>query len=201
MKIIKVLILCLIMGAKCDNKDHTEHTRSRNMETITTVKTLYLARHAKSSWADPDLSDFERPLKKRGEKDAPMMGKILASKGVKPELIISSPAKRAIFTAYILAEEINYPKENIATKEDIYEAATSDLLEIIEQLDDSLKSVMLVGHNPSFTNLANYLTDDRFDNIPTCGVVAIGFDVFEWKKIDKKSGKVVFFEYPKKYKE
>ena len=189
------------MGAKCDNKDHAEHSRSRNMGTITTTKTLYLARHAKSSWADPDLSDFERPLKKRGEKDAPMMGKILASKGVKPELIISSPAKRAITTAYILAEEIKYPKENIVTKEDIYAAATSDLLEIIEQLDDSLKSVMLVGHNPSFTNLANYLTDDRFDNIPTCGVVAIGFDIARWDKIDKNSGKVIFFEYPKKYKE
>jgi len=165
------------------------------------IKILYIARHAKSDWDDSSLSDFERPLKKRGEKDAPMMGKILYSKDVQPDLIISSPAKRAISTAHILAREIKYPAEKIVTNEDIYEASTSELLDIIEQLDDKLKSVMLIGHNPSFTRLANYLTEQYFDNIPTCGVVAIAFDVLEWKMIEKNSGKVIFFEYPKKYRE
>ena len=197
MRIFSVLILCLFMGAKCDNKIHSEQS---SMVGKTDIKTLYLARHAKSDWDDSSLSDFERPLKKRGEKDAPMMGKILHSKGVQPDLIISSPAKRAISTAYILALEMKYPTEKIIANENIYEASTSELLDIIEQLDDKLKSVMLVGHNPSFTRLANYLTEQYFDNIPTCGVVAIAFDVSEWKTIEKNSGKVIFFEYPKKHK-
>ena len=186
------------MSAKCNNKIHSEQS---SMVGKTDTKTLYIARHAKSSWDDSSLSDFERPLKKRGEKDAPMIGKILYSKGVKPDLIISSPAKRAISTAYVLAREIKYPVEKIITNEDIYEASTSELLDIIEQLDDKLKSVMIIGHNPSFTRLANYLTEQYFDNIPTCGVVAIAFNISEWKTIEKNSGKVIFFEYPKKYKE
>ncbi|MBW8050762.1 MAG: histidine phosphatase family protein [Cytophagales bacterium] len=190
------------MGAKCDSKIHSTSDAIPLRDGIAAIpKTLYIARHAKSSWTDPDLSDFERPLKKRGEKDAPMMGKILASKGVKPELIISSPAKRAITTAHILAKEIKYPIDKIVTNEEIYMASVSDLRDIIEQLNDSLKSVMLVGHNPGFTSLANYLTKHYFDNVPTTGVVAIGFDVSGWNKIKKNSGKVIFFEYPKKYKE
>jgi len=186
------------MSAKCDNEIYSEQS---SMVGKANIKTLYIARHAKSSWDDSSLSDFERPLKKRGEKDAPMMGKILYSKDVQPDLIISSPAQRAISTAHILATEIKYPIENIVTNEAIYEASTSTLLDIIEQLDDTLKSVMLIGHNPSFTRLANYLTEQYFDNIPTCGVVAIAFDVLEWKMIEKNSGKVMFFEYPKKHRQ
>ena len=163
-------------------------------------KVLYISRHAKSSWDDASLADFDRPLNKRGKKDAPMMGELLESLGVLPELIIASPAKRAIRTARILADKILYPASEIVLNEDIYEASTSDLLDIIENFDDSLKSVMIVGHNPSFTHLANYLTETYFDNVPTCGIVAVGFELSHWKDIDKNSGKIIFYEYPKKHK-
>ena len=193
-----IAIAILFMGAECDSKNYSEQSSIVGKENN---KTLYITRHAKSDWDDSSLTDFERPLKSRGEKDATMIGKILHSKDVHPYLIISSPAKRAISTAHILAGEIKYPIEKIVADEAIYEAATSELLEIIEQLDDKLSGIMLIGHNPSFTNLANYLADVRFDNIPTCGVVAIAFDVPEWKMIIKNSGKMIFFEYPKKHKE
>lgn len=181
---------------ECDNPEQPEQLQSTANDRI-----LYIARHAKSSWKDPSLFDHERPLNKRGKKDAPMIGKILQAKGVMPDMIISSPAKRAKKTANILAKEINYPKENIKEEKDIYEASVSDLLGILEQLDDSLQKVMIVGHNPSFTALANYLSPKYFDNIPTTGVVAISFPCSSWKEIERNSGNVIFYEYPKKYKD
>jgi len=128
------------------NTDH-DHMKSNkgNSERV-----LFIVRHAKSSWEDPSLSDLERPLKKRGDKDAHIIGGVLSSRDVLPDIILSSPAERAIATAIILAKEMNYPKKKIVKNEVIYEASSSELLEIIEQLNDSLKSVMLVGHNPSF---------------------------------------------------
>ena len=133
------------------------------------------------------------------------LGELLVSKNVKPDLIISSPANRAISTANILAREIfssqnQNTKEKIITDEDIYDASLSYLRDIIEQFNDSLQTVMIIGHNPSFTQLANYLTEEYFDNVPTCGVVAVSFNISSWKMLKKYSGKLLFYEYPKKYR-
>ena len=163
------------------------------------MKTLYLIRHAKSSWKQPELSDFERPLNKRGKNDAPFMGKLLSDKGVNPSLIISSPAKRASVTAKIIASEINYPKEKIVFDENIYEAAGRGLLEIISGMEEKYNSVMLFGHNPGLTVLHNNLSDHFIDNIPTCGVVALEFKT-SWNEIRLNSAGFMFFEYPKKHK-
>jgi len=162
------------------------------------MKTLYLVRHAKSSWKHPELSDFERPLNKRGKNDAPFMGKLLSDKGINPGLVISSPAKRASTTAKIIASEINYPKDEITFEENIYDATGRGLMEIISGINEKINSVMLFGHNPGLTVLQNNLSGHFIDNIPTSGVVALEFNS-KWREIKLNSGKFLFFEYPKKY--
>ena len=164
------------------------------------MKTLYLARHAKSSWTYPELEDFERPLNKRGKKDAPLMGNILKEKNENPDLIISSPALRAIYTARIIAEKLDYPVEKISADESIYESSINNLFRVIKSLPDEYERIMIFGHNPAFTNLCNYISDKYFENIPTCGVVKIEFDISSWQEVDEQTGKVADFEYPKKHK-
>lgn len=163
------------------------------------MKKLFLVRHAKSSWSEPGLSDFERPLNSRGKRDAPFMGKLLKEKNILPDKIISSAAIRAYTTARTIATEINYPIEKIETSNDIYEAGASEILNIIQSVDDNIKTLMLFGHNPGFTSLSNYLSDRQVDNIPTCGISCIEFDVDSWKNVNINQGKLTAFEFPKKY--
>jgi phosphohistidine phosphatase len=163
------------------------------------MKTLYIARHAKSSWKDPELSDFDRPLNKRGKRDAPFMGKLLKDSGVKPDLIISSPAKRAIVTAKEFAGKLDYPGKKIKQDDRIYYNTVNDLMAVISGIDNEVDHLMLFGHNPSFTELANELCNHPVDNIPTAAVYAIDFEVDNWKQIGTKTGSLRFFEYPKKH--
>lgn len=163
------------------------------------MKKLYLARHAKSSWKHQELDDFDRPLNNRGKRDAPFIGQKLKEKNILPDLIISSPAKRAITTAKELADQIGYPKKNIVEDENIYEAGGGELLTIIQNVDDKYNSVMLVGHNPGFTSVHNYIADQYIDNIPTCSIAFIDLDLDSWKKVEPNTGILVDFEYPKKY--
>ncbi|MFC1493801.1 histidine phosphatase family protein [Thermodesulfobacteriota bacterium] len=162
------------------------------------MKTLYLVRHAKSSWNYPKLDDFERPLNKRGRKSAPLMGEILKNLKVAPDLLISSPANRAAMTARIIADGINYPLEKIQYNEDLYLSGESILIHVIEHLEDAVKEAMLIGHNPGFTDLANYISDQRISNIPTCGVFCVDLNISSWAEIGKSCGKLIFFEFPKK---
>ncbi len=159
---------------------------------------LFLLRHAKSSWDDPEVSDFDRPLNKRGKEDAPKMGEHLASVGVRPDLIVASPAKRAKKTAKAVARALGYDEERIVWKESIYEASPQTLLYLICALPQEAKRVMLVGHNPGLTMLANLLGDVTIDNIPTAGVVGIAFDAKTWDAACKMRGHTIMFDYPKK---
>ncbi len=161
------------------------------------MKTLYINRHAKSSWANMGMADFDRPLNNRGENDAPMMGKRLKEKGILPDFILSSPANRAITTARIIATEIGYPLVNIQEDRNIYHASEVSILKIVKQQDDKIASLMIFGHNPGFTGLASILSGRWFDNIPTCGMVALKFDVSKWGEISAENGKILFFDYPK----
>lgn len=163
------------------------------------MKTLYLNRHAKSSWDDNSLSDFDRPLNKRGNRDVPLMSKVLISKVKRPDLIYSSPAKRAISTAIEFANSFGYPKEKIIQEMKIYDASISDLMRIINNTAEENEIIMIFGHNPTFTMTSNYLSDKYIDNIPTSGFVQIEFDCQKWSEIEGKMGKLVLFEYPKKY--
>lgn len=164
------------------------------------MKTLYLLRHAKSSWDNPQLDDFERPLNKRGHHDAPLMGNLMEKLNILPDLIISSPAIRASMTTRIVAESISYPLDKIQYDEKIYEAGESQLLEVIYGVDESINKLMLVGHNPAFTYFSHYLAKHEVNNIPTCGLFGAELDLSTWTKIKKKCGKVILYEYPKKYK-
>jgi len=162
------------------------------------MKHLYLARHAKSSWKETGLSDIERPLNERGRKDAPFMGKILVDKKVHPDLILSSPARRARKTALAIAEKLNLNSDKILLDENIYEASAGELMDIIINIEDKYNSVMIFGHNPGLTMLHNRLSNHYIDNIPTCGIIALKFNE-SWKNINSQLTELVFFEYPKLY--
>lgn len=164
------------------------------------MKTLYLLRHAKSSWDNPDLEDFDRPLNARGEKDAPRMGKRLRKGDLKPELICSSPAVRAITTARLVAEEMEYPVNTILRVEKLYHAGSETILGVLRGIDDRHGSVMLVGHNPGFTDFANDLLDEEFGNIPTAGVVIARLNIKSWKEARWGCGELLRYDYPKKEK-
>jgi phosphohistidine phosphatase len=163
------------------------------------MKRLFLVRHAKSSWKDNHLSDFERPLSKRGRRDAPFIAKLLAQQGVSPELIVSSPANRAVATARFFCDSFNYKFENIFLEPKLYEASSEEIFNVLQVLDNSFNNVMLFAHNPGLTDLANKLSDKPVDNIPTCGIVSLNFTAESWGEINNENSEILFFEYPKKY--
>lgn len=161
------------------------------------MKFLLLMRHAKSTWEVPGQSDFERTLNERGKKDAPEMGKRIRKKEFAPELIVSSPAKRALKTAREVAKELHYEEKNIQLETDIYEADIDDLMHIIRSWDDTTTRVMMVGHNPSFTGMVGILTNTFVENMPTAGIALIRFDLQSWKQVSKHTGTLEWFDYPK----
>ena len=163
------------------------------------MKRLYLIRHAKSSWSNAALSDFDRPLNDRGTRDAPLIGQRFSKYKVEPDLILSSPAKRAISTAKIIAGEIGYPVKKILTDRCLYLADVPTLLKTVTSLDDTSNKVMIFGHNPGMTEFAETLTSYRIENMPTCSVVCVNFDVRTWKDAKRGEGDLVFFDFPKKH--
>ncbi len=165
------------------------------------MKTIYFLRHAKSSWKDAELSDIDRPLNKRGKLNAPLMGRYMRKLKVKPQLIISSPSKRTMTTALIVADKIGYEERNIKIDMHLYGANVAQIAQLVHHLDDTLKKVMLVGHNPAFTLIVDYFTGKPIDNLPTCGLVQIDFKAKTWKEIAPKAGSLELFEFPKKIEE
>ena len=163
------------------------------------MKKLFLVRHAKSSWKFPDLSDAERPLNKRGKRDAPFMGKVLFEKNIKPNLFMSSPAVRAYDTANTIAKEIGFPENEIEISEIMYHGYIKDFIVSLKSADENANSLMMFGHNPGITEFSNYLSDKYLDNIPTCGIVEIDLRIETWNEIDEDCGTFVNFEFPKKY--
>ena len=163
------------------------------------MKYLFLTRHAKSSWSNPGLADIDRPLNERGKKAAPFMGKLIMDKGEKPELLISSPAYRAFSTAKAFGEAMGLVENDIIINRTIYGAGAQQLLELVQNQDDLNKSIMLFGHNPTFTSFVNFLTGSNIMNVVTCGVVRIDFECSSWTEIDFGSGRLAYYEYPKKH--
>jgi phosphohistidine phosphatase len=158
---------------------------------------LYLVRHAKSSWVNPSYHDFDRPLNDRGERDAPEMGRRLASKGVRPDLIVCSPARRATETLELLNGELGVEKDSIYMQKRLYEASTETLIEIIQSLENSADSALIIGHNPSMSWAAGEISGDPVGNLPTCAVVAIELDSDDWSLAGLCASKQVFLDYPK----
>ncbi|WP_458701636.1 SixA phosphatase family protein [Sulfurospirillum sp. 1307] len=163
------------------------------------MKKLYLIRHAKSSWKEIGMSDFERPLNKRGKKDLPYMANRLKDFNIMPDLILSSPAKRAKKTAQKIAEIIGYDEKKIVYKETLYDSSYTTYRYLLDSLDDNLNEVFIVGHNPTITEVGEKLSGAILTNIPTCSIVCIEFDVDIFQEIKEESGKILFFDYPKKH--
>ncbi|UYZ57887.1 SixA phosphatase family protein [Hymenobacter latericus] len=163
------------------------------------MKTLYLMRHAKSSWNFDGLSDKERPLNGRGRADAPQMGQALATRNIRPDLLVSSPAVRALSTAALVAKELNYPPDGIQVIPGIYEANADRLLDIIAELPDEARSVLLVGHNPTLTDTVNRLSAHSVNDMPTAAVVCLHFHTDHWAEAHRTNSEFYFFDYPKNH--
>jgi phosphohistidine phosphatase len=164
--------------------------------------TLYLVRHAKSDWNDPTMADFDRPLNERGKRNAPFMGKKLFESGEKPELLVSSSAKRAFSTAKRIAKELKYDESKIVRVDELYHASVKAWLKVVNAFDvTKAKSIMCFGHNNGITEFVNYLTDGRIENMPTCSIAKIQFDVDKWEMVSGGTGELVNFDYPKRYPE
>ena len=162
------------------------------------MKTLTLIRHAKSSWDDVTLSDAQRPLNRRGERDAPKMADRIVARGFKPDLIVASTAVRASTTADIIASGLGYPRDRIVREASLYLASLDELLDITTSQDDSLQHLVLVGHNPGMTMYANHLVPGLTHNVPTTGIVSVSLDRDDWSLYAEPRATLDFFDYPKK---
>lgn len=164
------------------------------------MKSLLLIRHAKSSWADFSIKDFDRPLNDRGKKDAPAMAKRLLDKDITIDAFIASPAKRARKTAELFAKEYKAEKSSIIFFDELYLATASIFSDVISKTDDRYKTIAVFSHNEGITDFANSLTDTRIDDIPTCGIFAIEIKTKHWKDFPEAEKKFLFFDSPKKEK-
>jgi phosphohistidine phosphatase len=161
------------------------------------MKTLFLIRHAKSSWDDPTLPDRDRPLNDRGRRDAPRMGKRLAKMAVKPDLILCSEATRALTTAKIIAKKLDYRPKDIVVEDRLYPGAVRDLLKFIHELRDRRDVVMIVGHDPALTQLARRFSG-QVTEMPTCAVARFTFNAKSWRELSKATLETVTLQLPKK---
>ena len=161
------------------------------------MKTLILIRHAKSSWDVAGQSDSERPLNERGKNDAPEMAKRLKERGIKVDLFVSSPAKRARQTAKLFAEEYGVKKDEILLIENLYMATQPGFIDSVSQLDDKFDVAALFSHNPGITEFASSLTNVRVDDMPTCAMFALQIETDKWKDFQEAEMKFLFFDYPK----
>lgn len=165
------------------------------------MKTLIIVRHAKSSWDDPELSDFNRPLNERGQLDAPRMAKRFKEKEITANAMISSPAVRALTTCRVFAGILGFAEERIQQSKELYHAGDEMILKVVRGLKDQPTEnevVMIFGHNPGLTEFVNNLVNEDFDNIPTTGVVCCNLNVKRWKDVKWGCGVMEFFDWPKK---
>lgn len=158
---------------------------------------LYLMRHAKSSWKYP-LTDLDRPLNQRGSDDAPRMGQRLSRRKTRLDLMVTSHALRALRTAQMVAEALRYPMEQLCVQPRLYTEDAGVILQIIRDLDDRHHVVMLLGHNPVFTELANRFAHIPIVNVPTAGVVHLEMELTHWKHFDARKVEFVDIDYPKR---
>ncbi len=161
------------------------------------MKTLYVVRHAKSSWSHPDLPDHDRPLLEKGKKRTRKIINFLKEEGVTVDFIISSSAVRASETALYFAKGLNYPASEIKTDPAIYYASAEDIFMQFSDLNDAYSKVMIVGHNPAFTNFVNCFIQPPIDWLPTSGVISIQFKTNKWEEIRESKFEVEFVIFPK----
>jgi len=164
------------------------------------MKTLYIIRHAKSSWDDSQLHDIERPLADRGKKDAVVMGKFLLKKNAFPQVVMSSPALRAIATSRIICDEVGYDKNKIKIQNELYFGDQEGIIKMLQTIGSKPDRVFIFGHNPTFTNLANALCPSFTEEMPTCSIVSLQFKIDSWQLVEPGAGKLVSFDTPKQHR-
>lgn len=161
------------------------------------MKTLILMRHAKSDWSLNGQRDFDRGLNERGYRDVLKMSVRLKEMKVNPDAIFSSSSLRTRLTAQYVCERIDFDFEQIEWRDTLYEVSLNEVLKQICEFDDHLETVMMFGHNPTYTYLVEYLTYENIGNMPTSAVAKIELDVDSWKEVSKNIGKMLWFLYPK----
>jgi phosphohistidine phosphatase len=159
------------------------------------LKTLYLIRHAKSSWTF-DLNDHDRPLGERGRRDVIKMGKFIKTHIDPPDLILTSTASRALYTTLNLADAWNYPEDKLLLSDRLYHCSSRDIEGILGGFDTE-NTIAIAGHNPTFTQFHNHYCDKHIDNIPTCGIVGLQFDINSWKELILTKATQLFYYFPK----
>jgi len=164
------------------------------------MKKLFLVRHAKSSWDDSQLKDYDRPLKGRGVKDANIVSTWLSQNAECPNKLFSSPATRALHTAMIFSRNLNFPFSSISIDDQLYFTSSEGLFDFMRKIDDAHESIMIFSHNPTITDFVNQCTQQSIYNVPTSGVVCIKYDIKSWKDISNE-GHLLFFDYPKKHRD
>ena len=162
------------------------------------MKSLIIVRHCKSSWADLSLSDFDRPLNKRGNIDGELMSNYLREKEKKIDKLILSTSKRTRLTSKYFTEKIHF--DSISYIDELYHASYSDIINIISKVENNFNSIMVIGHNPGLTELINQYTNMNIYNLPTTGVVKVEFKENKWKRITENKGKIIYKKFPKELK-
>jgi phosphohistidine phosphatase len=166
------------------------------------MKQITFVRHAKSDWGNEFLKDIDRPLNEQGYSDAYFLSEWFRKNKSLPDLIISSTATRAFNTALIFSRTFDFDMRCFGLEKEIYESTSERLNAFIKELDDDKNSLMLFGHNPAITNICNELGEDLFfDNVPTCGIVSLTFNISSWKTLALKTGILDFYQFPKDFKQ
>lgn len=163
------------------------------------LRNICFVRHAKSSWDNPQLQDIERPLSKRGERDAPFMATKMVELQITPDLIITSPAIRARTTARIFADAADIESSHFIVDDMVYGADVRGIVRMVQNIDDKHTSVFVFGHNPTMTIMANCFAGVDIDNVPTCGILQCKTMVSSWKSWSPEVSAFVGFYYPKQY--
>ena len=161
------------------------------------MKKLTLIRHAKSDWGSGAASDFDRPLNRRGNKAVPAMAGRILERGSRPDLLVSSPAQRAVETAVLLAHELDLPQAQIVYQRDIYEASPATLAEIVRQLPD-IEHIAMIGHNPGLSEMGLWLCAQAPEWLPTCAVLELELAVADWSSVSPGCATLLYYDYPKK---
>lgn len=160
------------------------------------IKYLFLVRHAQAELPSAYLKDFDRELNSTGVIEASRMGKRMLTNPVKPKIIFASSANRTMTTAQILSEQLGYEVDSIIAEPSLYDASMRNLITVIGYIEEKYDSAMIIGHNPTISYLAEYLTNAEIGSFPTCGVVNIQFENQRWAEISGKTGKLLWFDYP-----
>ena len=163
------------------------------------MKTLYIVRHAKSSWKYEGIKDIDRPLKKRGIEDAHLLSTFLSKKIAKPDVFITSSANRALHTSVIFCKNFDYPLSNLKIKSQLYSFSDGYLVKTVKTLDDGFNSAIIFSHDHGINTFVNKFGNQPILHVPTCGIIGIQFDEKHWKNI--KKGNTILIEFPKNHRE